>query len=178
MQIRSLEFFDYKSFPRFTVSAKRSNILVGANNAGKSTSLDALRITFDVLRAARRRNAVLKSQSTDGVCATWNVPQSVIQLDMRYCVHNFSDANARIELTATNGNRFVMLLNPDTDVECYLVSQISAQKRAQFLKDQFPIEIVVVPTLSPLEQNEELVTQETIDRNRFGRLASRNFRNF
>lgn len=178
MQIRSMEFFDYKSFPRFTVSAKGRNILVGANNAGKSTSLDALRIAFDVLRFARRRNGVLKSQSTDGVCGTWNVPQSVIQSDMRYCVHNLSNAIARIELTATNGNRFVMLLNPDTDVECYLASEVRAQKQAQFLRHQFPIEIVVVPTLSPLEQNEELVTRETVDRNRFGRLASRNFRNF
>ena len=121
---------------------------------------------------------MLKSQSMDGVCATWFVPQSVVQSDMRYCVHNFGDATARIELTATNGNKFVLLLKPDADVECYLLSDVRAQKRPQYLRDQFPIEIVVVPTLSPLEQNEEIVLQETVERNRFGRLASRNFRNF
>nr|WP_311272277.1 MULTISPECIES: AAA family ATPase [unclassified Rhizobium] len=40
------------------------------------------------------------------------------------------------------------------------------------------MKLVIVPTLSPLEQNEELVLEETVERNRYGRLASRNFRNF
>lgn len=178
MKLKSLEFFDYKSFPRFKISARDKNILVGPNNAGKSTSLDALRIAFDVLRSARRRSSQLKSQDGHGVCATYFVPQSVVQLDLRYCVHNFQDVTAKIELTATNGNKFVIKLHPDADLECYLVSDTHAQRGSQYLKSQFPLEIVVVPTLSPLEQNEEVVRFETVERNRFGRLASRNFRNF
>lgn len=178
MKIKSLDFYDYKSFPRFTISAQAKNILVGPNNAGKSTSLDALRIAFDALRYSNRRTPNLKSQGTDGVCSTYQVPQSVVQMDLRYCVHNFQDIPARIEMAASNGNRFVMRLRPDEDLECYLVSDVSAQKSSQFLRSQFPVEIVVVPTLSPLEQNEEMVQIETIEKNRWGRLASRNFRNF
>lgn len=178
MQIKTLDFFDYKSFPRFTISARTKNVLVGPNNAGKSTSLDALRIAFDALRFAKRRTAVLKSHGDDGVCSTYAVPQSVIQVDLRYCVHNFEDQKAKIVLTATNGNRFVIILDPSYDLECYLVSDTRAQKGSTYLRNQFPLEIVVVPTLSPLEQNEEVVQHETIERNRFGRLASRNFRNF
>ena len=178
MKIKSLEFRDYKSFPRFTISAQTKNILVGPNNAGKSTSLDALRIAFDALRYSKRRTATLKSQGTDGVCSTYRVPQSVVQMDLRYCVHNFQDIEAKIEISASNGNRFVMKLHPDDDLECYLASDVPAQKSSQFLKSQFPLEIVVVPTLSPLEQNEEMVQVETIEKNRWGRLASRNFRNY
>lgn len=178
MKIRSLEFRDYKSFPRFTISAQPKNILVGPNNAGKSTSLDALRIAFDALKYCKRRTAFLKSQGEHGVCSTYEVPQSIIQMDLRYCVHNFQDKAAIIELAAANGNRFVMKLHPDSDLECFLASDVQAQKSSQFLKSQFPVEIVVVPTLSPLEQNEELVKLETVEKNRWGRLASRNFRNF
>lgn len=178
MQIKSLEFFDYKSFPRFTISTRAKNILVGANNAGKSTSLDALRIAFDALRYAKRRTAILKSQGEHGVCATYFVPQTVMQIDMRYCVHNFSEVTAKIELTASNGNKFIIKMDPEHDLECYLFSDVPAQKGAQYLRNQFPLDIVVVPTLGPLEQNEELVRLETIERNRFSRLASRNFRNF
>ena len=54
-RIKSIEFFDYKTFSRFTVSAKARNILVGPNNAGKSTVLDAFRISFDALRYAGRK---------------------------------------------------------------------------------------------------------------------------
>ncbi len=178
MKIRSLEFRDYKSFPRFTISAQPKNILVGPNNAGKSTSLDALRIAFDALKYCKRRTAFLKSQGERGVCSTYEVPQSIIQMDLRYCVHNFQDKAAIIELAATNGNRFVMKLHPDSDLERFLASNVQAQKSSQFLKSQFPVEIVVAPTLSPLEQNEELVKLETVEKNRWGRLASRNFRNF
>jgi predicted ATPase len=178
MQIKMLDFFDYKSFTRFTINARTKNILVGANNAGKSTSLDALRIVFDALRYARRHTSKLKSQGNYGVCATYFVPQSVIQTDIRYCVHNFDDKDAKIEILLSNGNKFVMVLNPDADIECYLVSEVPAQKGAQYLRSQFDAEIIIVPTLSPLEQNEELVQLETVERNRFGRLSSRNFRNY
>ncbi|MCV2895007.1 ATP-binding protein [Lentibacter sp. XHP0401] len=147
MKLKSLEFFDYKSFPRFKISARDKNVLVGPNNAGKSTSLDALRIAFDVLRSARRRSSQLRSQDVHGVCATYFVPQSVVQLDLRYCVHNFKEVTAKIELTATNGNKFVIKLNPDADLECYLVSDTPAQKGSQYLKSQFPLDIVVVPTV-------------------------------
>lgn len=66
----------------------------------------------------------------------------------------------------------------DGDLECFLVTDIAGRKNASFLRERFPLNLVIVPTLSPLEQNEELVLTETVERNRYGRLASRNFRNF
>ena len=137
-----------------------------------------MRIAFDALRFSQRKTSILKSQGTDGVCATYFVPQSVIQLDLRYCVHNFSDRKAKIEIAAENGNKFVLKLDSQSDLECYLVSDNPAQRNSQYLKDNFSLNIVVIPTLSPLEQNEEVVQRDTIERNRYGRLASRNFRNF
>lgn len=178
MLIKSLEFFDFKTYPHFGISARQRNVLVGPNNIGKSTALDALRIAFDVLRFANRRKPELKSQGSDGVCPTYMVPPTVIQTDLRYCVHNFEDGPARIHLKISNGAILKMNIPPDGDVECYLVSDVRVQRSAGVLKRAFPLDIVVVPTLSPLEQNEELVTEETVERNRFGRLASRSFRTF
>jgi hypothetical protein len=178
MLIKSLEFFDFKTHAHFGISAKRKNVLVGPNNIGKSTSLDALRIAFDVLRFANRRKPEIKSQGADGVCATYLVPPTVIQTDLRYCVHNFGNGPARIHLKIDNGSILKMNIPPDGDVECYLVTDDRAQKSANFLKKNFPLDIVVVPTLSPLEQNEEFVQESTVERNRFGRLSSRSFRTF
>ncbi|MBO9444453.1 ATP-binding protein [Ruegeria sp. R14_0] len=177
-KVKSVEFQDYKTFSRFTLSAREKNVLVGPNNAGKSTALDAFRIVFDALRYAGRRNAFLKTQGDDGVCSTWDVPASAIQTDLRYCIHNFGDGRARISVKLENGNTFKVLLPNDGPLECYLKTDLQPRKNTQFLRDQFPLNLVIVPTLSPLEQNEELVLQETVERNRYGRLASRNFRNF
>lgn len=177
-KVRSIEFRDYKSFSRFILSARERNVLVGPNNAGKSTALDAFRIAFDALRFAGRRNASLKTQSVHGVCSTWMVPVSAIQNDLRSCIHNFGDGPAQITIKLNNGNSFIITIPSDGDIECFLVTDIAARKNTAFLRERFPLQLVIVPTLSPLEQNEELVLQETVERNRYGRLASRNFRNF
>ncbi len=176
--VKSIQFQDYKTFSTFKLSAKEKNVLVGPNNAGKSTALDAFRITFDCLRFSRRITAVLKSQGIDGVCSTWEIPTSAVQTDLRYCIHNFGDEHARIAVTLQNGNTFKISIPNDGPLECYLKTEMPAQKQTKFLKRQFPLNLIVVPTLSPLEQNEELVKTETVERNRYGRLASRNFRNF
>src|SRR6056297_3233386 len=177
-KVKSLQFQDYKTFGKFTLSAKAKNVLVGPNNAGKSTALDAFRIASDALRYAGRRNAFFKSQGKDGVCSTWEVPNSAIQTDLRYCIHNFGDGRAKISIVLENGNSFVLLVPNDGPLECYLKTELQPRKNTQFLRDQFPLNLVIVPTLSPLEKNEELVRQETVEKNRYGRLASRNFRNF
>jgi energy-coupling factor transporter ATP-binding protein EcfA2 len=178
VNVKSIQYSDFKSFSTFTISSTSKNVLVGPNNAGKSTALDSFRILFDVLRYISRRNGKLKSQGKDGVCSTWFVPPSYVQSDLRYCVHNFGDGRARIEVKLTNGNAMVVLLSNDENVECYLKSELTPRINTDFLRDQFPLKLAIVPTLSPLEQNEELVQQGTVERNRYGRLASRNFRNF
>ena len=177
-KVRSIEFRDYKSFSRFVLSARERNVLVGPNNAGKSTALDAFRIAFDALRFASRRTASLKTQEGHGVCSTWMVPVSAIQNDLRSCIHNFGDGPARITIKLENGNAFTIAIPSEGDVECFLVTDVAGRKNTAFLRERFPLKLVIVPTLSPLEQNEELVLEETVERNRYGRLASRNFRNF
>lgn len=177
-KVKYIEFQDYKTFSKFTLSAREKNVLVGPNNAGKSTALDAFRIAFDALRYAGRRNGIFKSQGEDGVCSTWEVPISAIQIDLRYCIHNFGSGRAKISIKLENGNKFAILIPSDGPIECYLKTDLQPRKNTLFLRDQFPLNLVIVPTLSPLEQNEELVQQETVEKNRYGRLASRNFRNF
>lgn len=177
-KVRNVEFRDYKAFGKFTLSARDRNVLVGPNNAGKSTTLDAFRIAFDVLRFAGHRNPIFKTQGELGVCSTWAVPVSAVQSDLRACIHDFGDGPARIVIKLDNGNSFHMSIPSGGDIECFLDADGVARKSASFLKEKFPLKLVIVPTLSPLEQNEELVLRETVERNRYGRLASRNFRNF
>ncbi|PSK87665.1 AAA15 family ATPase/GTPase [Limimaricola soesokkakensis] len=176
--IRSIEFKDYKSFAHFKLSARERNVLVGPNNAGKSTVLDAFRIAFDVIRSASKRAPKLKSQGPYGVCSTYFIPHSAVQSELRHCVHNFGSGYAEIIFDASNGSKFVIRISPDDDIESFVASSSEPQKNTRFLEREFGAKFIVIPTLSPLEQNEELVQQVTVERNRYSRLASRNFRNF
>ena len=57
---------------------------------------------------------------------------------------------------------------------------LDAQERASlkpdYFRKNFPITVIIVPTLSPLEPEEETVTEKTARRNEYTRLGSRNFR--
>jgi predicted ATPase len=51
-----LKLVNYKGFENHTISFRTTNVLVGANNAGKSTALGALRLIAAMLPQARRIN--------------------------------------------------------------------------------------------------------------------------
>ncbi|MGL1664117.1 AAA family ATPase, partial [Vibrio parahaemolyticus] len=52
--LKSLKLVNYKGFERHSISLRGANVLIGANNAGKSTALGALRLISAMLPAARR----------------------------------------------------------------------------------------------------------------------------
>jgi len=62
-RITSIRFKNYKVFKSFSVSIKDFNVLVGPNNAGKSTVLGALRILGEALRKAKSKNPELGLES-------------------------------------------------------------------------------------------------------------------
>lgn len=176
--LKKLTFFDYKSFSHFEVSLRNHNVVVGPNNSGKSSTLDALRLAFDVIRFAAKRKPIIKSQSQHGVCSTYVVPQTAIGVDVRSCTKDFDAEQAKIVLELKSGVELVLKLDPEAPVEAYLVSPVTPQATTSFLTRQFPLSIVIVPTLSPLERNEALVQKGTVEVNQYSRLASRNFRSF
>src|SRR5882757_7576928 len=49
-----VDFRRFKAFDRFTLQLRRFNIMVGPNNAGKSTILTAFRILAAAIRRANR----------------------------------------------------------------------------------------------------------------------------
>jgi ABC-type hemin transport system ATPase subunit len=54
--IRSLQLTNYRGFDSFRVSCDKTSLLIGPNNAGKSTILTVLRLTDTLVRSARARN--------------------------------------------------------------------------------------------------------------------------
>lgn len=47
--LKSLKLVNYKGFENYTINLRATNALVGANNAGKSTALGALRLIVAIL---------------------------------------------------------------------------------------------------------------------------------
>ena len=56
VRITSVRFSRYKAFESFQIALHDFNVLVGPNNAGKSTIIGAFRILAEGLRRAKARN--------------------------------------------------------------------------------------------------------------------------
>jgi predicted ATPase len=67
-QFVSVDFHHFKAFETFTIRIRHFNILVGPNNAGKSTILTAFRILAAAVRTASKR----KPEAVRGPWATIN----------------------------------------------------------------------------------------------------------
>ena len=57
MRIQQLDLWNYKAFERFTMTLGANAFLVGPNNAGKSTLIEAARVAAGMLEHASRRKA-------------------------------------------------------------------------------------------------------------------------
>ena len=59
LRYTKVAFKRFKAFESFTLNLRRMNVMVGPNNAGKSTILAAFRILAEGLRKANRRRPEL-----------------------------------------------------------------------------------------------------------------------
>ena len=175
--IRSIHFEDFKRFAQFSVACKPTNIFVGPNNAGKSTTLDALRIFADFHRYALRTLPKPSTQEGFGVCATYFMPHTAIGVRIDNIVRDYGSDPAKITVKVDNDVAIHIRLHPDNTIVAFLECDGKIPKTKADYQKRVPIDLIVVPTLSALEEDEPFVTDETSNKNQNTRLASRNFRN-
>ncbi|BAV47207.1 Uncharacterized protein MLTONO_2304 [Mesorhizobium loti] len=175
--VRSVTVENYKRFERFSVSCRETNILVGPNNAGKSTVLDALRIFSAVHRYASRSRPIYREHEGFGGCATYEIPHTLIGISIDNVVRNYGEEYAKISIALENGATIHVRLHPEHTTIAFLETDRRVPRSPAEYRDIVPVDLVIVPTLSSLESDEEYVLDETVTRNENTRLASRNFRN-
>jgi len=177
MKIQNIFFKNFKQFDQMNIRCRDTNILVGPNNAGKSTLLDGIRICNDVLRYSARKNPTLESQGQHGVCATHHIEHSKFCINILHCVRNYGDEDAEIIFTHENSNELHILIHPSKAVRAFIKADGKTIRNSTQFRQAFPLEIIIVPTLGPFESEEDYVTDETVNRNENTRLAHRSFRN-
>ncbi|QLH71315.1 ATP-dependent nuclease [Rhodopseudomonas palustris] len=172
-----IEFNRFKAFRKFGLSLRQFNILVGPNNAGKSTVL----IGFRILAAAMRRARQRKSQpikGPQGLVHGYPVDLSSISIAEENIFFNYDDTSpATVRFKLSNGNE-LLLYFPEQG-SCFLIAEANGKTShtPTTFKSKFDCTVGFVPILGPLEHDEILVKQETARGALFNFRASRNFRN-
>ena len=177
LRITSVSFKHYKAFARFQIALHEFNVLVGPNNAGKSTLIGAFRILAEGLRRARSRKAV--PLQIDNL-STWGHHLNLSELSVasENIFHNYDDSvPAEIRFRLSNGNH-LRLHFPEREI-CYLIPE-SPKKVAltpAAFKTDFDVDVGFVPILGPVEQREPLYQEQAARQALLTNRASRNFRN-
>ena len=173
----SVLFRNYKALKHFSVTLSEFNVLVGPNNAGKSTIVGAFRILSEGMRQASSKKAVpISVRSFDS--RGHRVPLKGLPIATENIFTNYDDLEpAVIEFTLSSGNK-LKLVFPENDA-CYLICD--AKKRPAYTPSEFKraynASVGFVPILGPVEHNEQLYQREAARQALLTHNASRNFRN-
>ena len=175
--ITSVKFRNFKAFGNYSISLDRMNILVGPNNSGKSTVIGAFRVLAMGLRRAATRNP----EFLGGRHIAWGyrISRASIPISLENAQTDYQDVEATVTFNLSNGNKLRLSFTSD-DEDCILyplTAEGEAVTKRKF-KGQFPISLLVVPILGPVEYREQIVKKETVDDNLATHRASRNFRNY
>ena len=185
--LRSIKLVNYKGFHEHTISLRASNVLIGANNAGKSTALGALRLIAAMLPTARRTAPTTIGKVDGRPVRGWPITAAAIDssaFSSENIRHDFRPAETRIEVVTSSGAKVIAswesILDPDEPAPVGTLSIFSPKDTnppPRTVARELVPTIAIVPTLTPLEHNESLVAEDTVRRHLSSRRSSRFFRN-
>lgn len=172
IHLRRMTFDNFKAFEKFDLTLRKSNVLVGPNNAGKSTVISALRMLQEVLKTARSKSSSLCAGNVYG----WPISVSDLSISLENVHTELSDNDSSVRLVFDDESALKLMFPyqgaPFLLAEGYETRQI----RPSDFRSQFPFSLHVVPVIGPVEHRETLVQEETVKRNLTSHRASRHFR--
>ena len=171
-----VHFHNFKAFKDFTLNIRSFNILVGPNNAGKSTIIAAFRILAAGLRRANARRASLLHRSS-GATMAHRVDLAPLSVAGENVFFNYDDdepATVRFDLSNKSS---LTLYFPERET-CYLIPDAlgrPCEAPSQFRR-LFDCPVGFVPVLGPVEADEQLFNEEAARLERFPIMLDRSRR--
>lgn len=176
-RIRRIEFLNFKAFGVYSLTIGEVNILVGPNNSGKSTIIGVLRTLDAALRFARTRPPS-RVHLGDVVLIGYRIPEESVPISLENVQTDYSGAEARVTFFLSNGNALALIF-PEVG-GCILVPKLDGGvvNSAAIFKRAFPISLVIVPVLGPVEHRESRRERGTVVAGLSTHRASRHFRSY
>src|SRR5882724_3360263 len=177
LRISSIRFRNYKAFEEYSVSLGTFNVLVGPNNAGKSTVLGAIRILSEGIRRARSKSPDLIDGPKGHQVRAHPINLHGLPVSTENVFHNYDESlPATIEFRLSHGGGLTLFF-PQRG-QCYLIptGDWPARSPSDFRR-HFNVDIAFVPTLGPVDHNERFYQKEAARLALLSYGASRNFRN-
>lgn len=177
--IQQLNIKNFRCYRESTIHFNGTSILVGRNNAGKSTLIEALKIISSVTRKYKTLRFVAPPEWVeDERCFGVSPNVSYMNISDRGLFYMYGNPPAIIEAIFSNGTSIKAYVGEGLDIFAILYDKYGcpARNSKEVKSIEIPV-IEVLPQISAVLDNERLIKKATVDNNRATRLASRNFRN-
>lgn len=177
--IKQLKISNFRCYDESVITFNGTSILVGRNNAGKSTMIEALKIISCVTRKYKTSRFIAPPDWIPDA-TYYGISPNVENMNIsdRGIFNMYGNPPAIIEAVFTNGNVIKAYVGEGLDIFAVLIDRdgnpIRNSKEVKYL--DIPV-IEVLPQISAVLDTEKVIKKTTVDGNRLTRLASRNFRN-
>lgn len=177
--IKYIELENYRCFLKTKLLIKDLTIIVGSNNAGKSTLIEALRIVSNIVKRYQYANfyEVPKALQYLNCKKGIKIECNKLKIDLNTIVNFYRDEIATIKAVYENGNKIIIKLST---IGAYAYIQSKEGNVAQKRSDTYDIElekIAILPQLSLTREMEKKYTEDIIEGNLETYLSSKHFRN-
>lgn len=123
-RLRRIEFSNFKALSRYTLSISDVNILVGANNSGKSTIIGALRTLDAAIRLTASRSPE-RVYIGDTSYIGYRVPEDSVPISLENVQTDYNGEDAKIIFTLSNGNSLSLVFRRKGDACCSQQPKVS-----------------------------------------------------
>jgi predicted ATPase len=174
VSIRRLRLYNYKAFQRFDLRLTGDAFLVGPNNAGKSTLIEAIKGSSMMLKWASQRRPDITRQDKGQLVWAYKMTSQRSEIEDENLRHNFRSVEARLVFELSNDTVLTAVWpaavdatgSPTGETPYFFVRE----KGRPFIFNQRPgtwrkkyVDIGVVPTLSPVVRRERVLTDDYLE---------------
>ena len=176
----SFQLRNYRCFDSHEVSFHDLNVIVGANNAGKSTLVEALRLLGLVVRKYKGITYVRAPEWTELSGRLVGVCPAMGDIDLRggSVFHRYGNPPASISAKFSDGSKVEVYVGEHNRIFGVLYDSTGdlIRSKSQARSVDIP-EIAILPQIGPLSEDEQLLSEDYVRQCMDTRLASRHFRN-
>lgn len=171
---------NFRCFDDHTIPLRQCTVVVGMNNAGKSTLVDALRLVSIV--SSRYLTLPLRKPPDWGHIPLREVGISPsiegMEFNTQNLFHRYGELPAIVTATYLSGSSIKIYIGNEGTIHAVLLdkngSVITSRSQA---RDSGLSKVEIMPQVAPVERNEVILNPDYVRRNLSSALAPRHFRN-
>lgn len=177
--IKSIHLLNYRCFENTTIQFKNISAIVGKNNAGKSSLIEALRmVAMSVRKCTHTTYRDLPKEFGRPIREQgFRLEVEKLKIDLRGVVYRYEDVNAQVQAVFENNVKIYIYANKSyAYAVVYDKNGKCIRNRGMALK-AIEFSVSILPQIGLIKENEKRLAIETVDKDKETYLSSRHFRN-